>query len=211
MKQLLIRIGLLILGLFLIAAGVAVFSKASLGFDPFMIFDSGVSNALGLSLGMTHIAINLTLLLLYLLLRKRQYINLGTLLALTITGPLIDAFTWLIGHALPGEIGFASRVGMVLLACPLIGLGVYLYTGVRLGAGPNDLMAVIVSDMTGKPFGLVRILVDGVWTIAGALLGGKIGLGTLLSLFLVGASVQLWGKLRPFAKYMPQHESAHLT
>lgn len=89
-KQLTVRIITLISGLILISLGVAVFSKASLGFDPFMIFDSGIAKTFGLSLGVMHVIINLFLLVIYLLIRKKQYINVGTLLALTVTGPCTD-------------------------------------------------------------------------------------------------------------------------
>ena len=200
--QRVIPILLLVCGLLLISFGVAVFSKADLGFDPFMVLDSGAARALGLSLGTAHILINLALLVLYLLLRKKQYINIGTLLALTITGPLIDIFTKLLNLAVPDEIWFSVRVGLVFFSCPLIGLGIYFYTGVRLGAGPNDLAAVILSDMTRQPYGLIRFLVDGLWLASGAVLGGTIGLGTLIAFCSVGASVQLWIKLRLFAKFM---------
>lgn len=203
-RALAIRILLLISGLLLISSGAAVFAKANLGFDPFMTFDSGASKALGLSLGAAHILINLALLVLYLLLRKRKYINIGTLLALIMTGPFIDIFTKLLNLALRDELSFAIRVGLAIFACPLIGLGVYLYTGVRLGAGPNDLAALILSDMTRKPYGLTRIAVDGLWLVFGAALGGTVGLGTLVALCSVGASVQLWIKLKLFANFLAE-------
>lgn len=193
-------------GIVLIAFGVAAFSRAALGFDPFMIFASGMASKMGLSLGITHILINLTLALVYVLIGKKKYINIGTVAAMSLTGPLIDAFTGLDQFVLPGELSFVIRIVLVLAACPLMGLGVHLYTGVRLGAGPNDLVAVILSDATKKPFGIVRVLVDGTWTVAGVLLGGVIGIGTVAALILVGSSIQLWKKLKLFAKYMPVQE-----
>jgi uncharacterized protein len=202
---------LLLFGNVLIAFGVSVFSRASLGFDPFMIFASGVAKNLGIDLGFTHILINLALALIYLLIGKKKYIHIGTLLAMTLTGPLIDVFTRMDQLLLPGEIDFAIRIVLVLAICPLIGLGVYLYTGVRLGAGPNDLAAIILSDATKKPFGVVRVLVDGAWTVAGILLGGSIGIGTLLSLLLVGSSVQLYSKLKLFTKYITIHTESNAS
>ena len=197
---------LMLLGLLLISIGVAIFSKAELGYDPFMVFGSGVAKTFGLPLGLAHMFINLILLLAYIVCGKMKYINVGTLLALGITGPLINVFTELIGIALSGEIELIVRIGLLPVACLLMGLGLYLYTGVRLGAGPNDLVSVILRDMTQKPLGLVRVLVDGLWTIAGVFLGGSVGLGTLTSLFFVGISVQLWSKLGLFAKYMPKKQ-----
>ena len=207
-RQLAVRILLLICGLLLISFGVAVFNKANLGFDPFMAFDSGASKTLGISLGAAHILINLALLVLYLLLRKKKYINIGTLLALTITGPFIDIFTKLLNLAVRDELLLAVRISLVIFSCPLIGLGVYLYTGVRIGAGPNDLAAVILSDMTHKPYGLIRVLVDGLWLVFGVVLGGTIGIGTLFSLCFVGCSVQLWLKLKLFANFLPHDGSS---
>ena len=202
-KQLKLRLVILGFGLVLVSFGVAVFSRAALGFDPFMIFASGVSQKWGLSLGITHILINLTLALIYVIIGKKNYINIGTILAMTVTGPLIDAFSRLNQLLLPGDIDFAVRLVLVLAACPLMGLGVHLYTGVRLGAGPNDLVAVILSDVTKKPFGIIRVLVDGSWTVAGVLLGGSIGIGTVVALLVIGFSIQLWKRLKLFAKYMP--------
>lgn len=72
----------------------------------------------------------------------------------------------------------------------------------KLGAGPNDLVAVILSDAAKKPFGIVRILVDGMWTVVGVLLGGSIGIGSLLAVVLVGASMQIYIKIKLFSKYV---------
>lgn len=193
------KIAALIIGLALIAFGAALFSRAELGFDPFMVFDSGLSKALNISLGTAHISINIALLLIYLALGQKRYIHIGTVLAMTLTGPLIDVFFYLTGIILPGPMPIIWRMTCAGIACLIEGVGVYFYTGVRLGAGPNDLAALIISDKTKKPLGLIRILIDGVWLIAGMILGGLAGLGTVMALLIVGATVQVCVRLKLFS------------
>ena len=61
-----------------------------------------------------------------------------------------------------------------------------------LGAGPNDLVAVSISEIFKKPFGAVRVCVDVAFALAGWLLGGVLGAGTVVCAFLVGPAAQLF-------------------
>ena len=60
------------------------------------------------------------------------------------------------------------------------------------GTGPNDLVAVVISDKSGRKFGVIRIIVDVSFALAGFLMGGTVGLGTVVCACLVGPTAQIF-------------------
>ena len=74
----------------------------------------------------------------------------------------------------------------------------------QAGTGPNDLVAVVLSDKLRKPFGPVRIGVDLTFALVGLALGGVVGLGTVICAFLVGPAAQLFFSHQPAACARPR-------
>jgi len=79
-----------------------------------------------------------------------------------------------------------------VLGCVILAFGMTIVIKSQAGTGPNDLVAVVISDKAKKKFGTVRILVDVSFALAGLLLGGTVGLGTVICACLVGPTAQIF-------------------
>ena len=189
------RILLLLSGLIIAHLGVTLFLQADLGSDPFNVFVQGLSRRVGALLPVTHGWVHMGisfLIILALLVIDRSYIRIGTLLCMVLGGPIIDGFTLLLGNVIHAQSPMLWRVLCLALGCIILAFGMTIVIKSEAGTGPNDLVAVVISDKTKKKFGIVRILVDVCFAAIGFLLGGTIGAGTLICAFLVGPTAQLF-------------------
>ena len=191
-KEWILRIIILMVGLTIAHLGVTLFLLSNLGADPFNVFVQGVFRSLNglfsagmLTHGRTHIVISL-LIIFILLIVDRSYIKIGTILCMACGGPIIDFFTWILGKILPAEIHTAGRILMLVLGCIILAYGMTIVIKSEAGTGPNDLVAVVISDKTHGKFSIIRLLVDAVFTLIGFLFGGVVGAGTIVCVALVG-------------------------
>ncbi len=187
-----VKILVLLTGLTIAHLGVTLFLLANLGSDPYNVFVQGVFRTLqrsfglpGLTHGYTHIIISFLVILLLLLTDKR-YIKLGTVLCMVFGGPIIDFYTYLLGDMIQASSPVLLRGGISVAGCVILAYGMTIVIKSEAGTGPNDLIAIVISDKMGKKFSIVRILVDITFVAFGYLLGGVFGIGTLICAFLVG-------------------------
>ena len=192
LKEWILRVVLLLLGLCVAHLGVTLFLLSDLGSDPFNVLIQGLFRTLEkltgsavLTHGRVHVAVSL-LIVLILLLTDRSYIKIGTALCMLFGGPIIDFFTILLGPLFANLSSLPFRIAMLVLGCGILAGGMTLVIRSDAGTGPNDLVALVISEKSGKKFSLVRILTDASFALAGWLLGGVVGLGTLICMFLVG-------------------------
>lgn len=182
-----VRVALLLAGLAVAHLGVTLFLESDLGSDPFNVLVQGLYRALPWPGWMTHGRVHLLvclLIVLVLLAAARNYVRIGTLLCMALGGPIIDL--WTVPLALPW------RLLTLVTGCVILAFGMTVVIRSEAGTGPNDLVAVVLSDRTGKPFGPVRVAVDVLFALSGWLLGGVAGLGTLVCAALVGPCAQVF-------------------
>ena len=190
-----LRLLILFVGLTIAHLGVTLFLLADLGADPFNVLIQGLRLLLektGLSLthGTVHMGVCF-LIILILLFVDRWYIKAGTLVCMLCGGPIIDVFTRLLQGAGIGQAGLPVKILVLALGCAILAFGMTIVIRSEAGTGPNDLVAVVISEKTGLRFGPVRIAVDFSFVLIGFLLGGKFGVGTILCAFLVGPVADL--------------------
>lgn len=192
LKEWSVRIVILLVGLTIAHLGVTLFLLSDLGSDPFNVLVQGVYRTLDrllhwsfLTHGRTHVGISL-LIVLILLVIDRSYIKIGTALCMLFGGPIIDFFTMLLSPALGSLSSFIPRVLMLVAGCVILAYGMTIVIRSDAGTGPNDLVALVISEKRSWKFSVVRIVVDAAFTLLGFLLGGIAGLGTLICMFLVG-------------------------
>jgi uncharacterized membrane protein YczE len=190
-KEWLLRIAVLMLGLTIAHLGVTLFLLSDLGSDPFNVFVQGLYRTLDkllpwpfLTHGRTHVAVSL-LIVLVLLVVDRSYLKIGTALCMLFGGPIIDVFNALLEGPTAGA-SLPVRVCMLVAGCVILAYGMTIVIRSDAGTGPNDLVAVVISDKTGRKFSVTRVLVDACFLLIGWLLGGTAGVGTLVCMFLVG-------------------------
>lgn len=191
-KEWTLRVLLLLLGLCVAHLGVSLFLLSDLGSDPFNVLVQGLYRTLEratgwafLTHGRVHVAVSL-LIVAILLLTDRSYIKIGTALCMLFGGPIIDFFSMLLGPLFAAFRTLPPRIAMLVLGCVILAAGMTLVIRSDAGTGPNDLVALVISEKSGKPFSILRILVDASFAFLGWLLGGVVGLGTLICMFLVG-------------------------
>ena len=192
LKEWVIRVVILMLGLTIAHLGVTLFLLSDLGSDPFNVLIQGLFRSLESALnwpflthGRTHVAVSL-LIVLILLLTKRSYIKIGTGLCMVFGGPIIDFFNALLSPALNESSPLLLRICMLTAGCVILAYGMTVVIRSDAGTGPNDLVALVISETAGWKFSLVRIAVDALFAGCGFLLGGVVGPGTLVCMFLVG-------------------------
>ena len=189
------RVILLLIGLTIAHLGVTLFLLADLGSDPFNVLIQGLFRFLPWPGFMTHGYVHMGvsfLIILVLLVVDRSYIRIGTLLCMVLGGPIIDVFTILLSGLINAQSAMALRLVALVAGCVILAFGMTLVIQSKAGTGPNDLVAVVISDKVRWKFGVVRICVDVCFALAGFLLGGTVGLGTIICAFLVGPAAQIF-------------------
>ena len=192
-----VRVVLLLVGLWIAHLGVTLFLQTNLGSDPFNVFVQGLFRAIpwpdwaGMTHGRVHLLVSL-LIMVVLLVADRSYVGIGTVLCMALGGPIIDVYTLWLSPFLNEKLPLAVRVPMLAVGCVILAFGMTIVIRSQAGTGPNDLVAVVLSDKSGKPFGPVRIGVDLTFALVGFALGGVVGVGTIICAFLVGPAAQLF-------------------
>ena len=197
-KEIGIRIVILFIGLTIAHLGVTLFLLANLGADPFNVFVQGIfrttSQIPGWPLqthGNTHIAICF-LIILALLIIDRTYIKIGTVLCMIFGGPIIDFFTAILSGPFENVNSLVLKIIVNGLGCVILAFGMTIVMKSDAGTGPNDLVGIVISDKLKKNFGVIRIIVDVSFVAIGFILGGSLGIGTLICAFLVGPVAEIF-------------------
>lgn len=197
LREMAVRVVLLLIGLWIAHLGVTLFLQTNLGSDPFNVFVQGLFRAIpwpewaGMTHGRVHLLVSL-LIMVVLLVVDRSYVGIGTVLCMALGGPIIDVYTLWLAPFLNETLPLAVRVPMLAVGCVILAFGMTIVIRSQAGTGPNDLVAVVLSDKLRKPFGPVRIGVDLTFALVGLVLGGVVGLGTVICAFLVGPAAQLF-------------------
>lgn len=166
-----------------------------LGNSPWTVLAEGVAKHTPLAIGGATVVISFAVLALWIPLRQRP--GLGTVLNAILIGVAIDVML----PVLPGPGGLGERLAFVALGIALVGIGSGLYLTSRLGPGPRDGLMTGLHFRTGRSLRLVRTGIEGGALLAGALLGGRVGVGTVAFAVLIGPAVQagvkaLGGRIR---------------
>lgn len=192
LRKSLLRVIILFVGLVIAHFGVTLFLLANLGSDPFNVFIQGLYRGITaliasdlITHGRVHMAVSLIIIVI-LLLTDRSYIKIGTVICMVFGGPIIDVFTAMLTPLALGESALVVRILLNCLGCVILAYGMTVVITSDAGTGPNDLVAVVISDKLKKKFSIVRILVDVCFAGIGWLLGGTVGIGTVICAFLVG-------------------------
>lgn len=192
LKELLLRVVILMIGLTIAHLGVTLFILADLGSDPFNVLVQGIFRTISgiadrsfITHGRVHIVICF-LIILVLLVVDKSYVKIGTILCMIFGGPIIDMFTVVLAPIFTITDSLVFKIIMLALGCVILAYGMTVVIKSDAGTGPNDLVAVVISDKTKRKFSIVRIIVDVSFVVVGFILGGSIGIGTIICAFCVG-------------------------
>ena len=191
MRDASVRGSALLLGLTGYGFSMAVMVRAGLGLDPWDVFHQGLAGKTGMTIGIASAVVGVAVLLAWIPLRNRP--GIGTVANVIVIAVTVDA-----GLAiLPTPSSLAVRVAMMVGAVVLNAISTVLYIGAGLGPGPRDGLMTGLVVRTGLSVRLVRTSIEATVLAVGWLLGGTVGVGTLLYAFGIGPLVQLFVRITP--------------
>jgi uncharacterized membrane protein YczE len=174
------RVAQLLVGLVLYGVSLALVLRAGLGLAPWDVLHQGLAGITGASVGQMVIAISFVVLLAWIPIRERP--GIGTLANAVLVGVFVDLTLGVVGDA----DGWAARGGLLVSGVLLNGLATALYIGASLGPGPRDGLMTGLVRRSGRSVRVVRTGIEvGVLSL-GWLLGGTVGVGTLLYALAIG-------------------------
>jgi len=201
------RFASLILGLFLFALGIVMTMNANLGYAPWDVFHKGMSNILGMSIGNASILLGLVICILVAIAGEK--LGAGTLLNMVLIGVFLDLILEL--KVIPLMKSFPSGITLMMAGLLIISLGSFFYMGSGFGAGPRDSLMVVLERKTGLPVGVCRALIESSAVLFGWLMGGPVGLGTVIAAFGIGFCIQITFSLLKFETTKIRHETLRET
>lgn len=179
------RVLILFFGLAIFGLGDGLIIQSGLGNAPWSVLAQGISLKSGLSIGTSTLIVGSLVLALWIPLRERP--GFGTLSNIIIISLFIEIAT----NIFPKQSDILPGVIFTLVGIAMVGIGSSLYITCGLGPGPRDGAMTGLHQRTGVRVGRVRLGLEVVVSIVGALLGGTLGLGTLLFALLIGQSVAI--------------------
>ncbi len=180
------RVAQLLVGLVLFGVCMALLLRARLGLEPWGVLQYGLIQHVPMSYGLMSIVVSFVVLLLWIPLR--QWPGLGTVLNAVVIGVAIDLTLTVV----PDIEGLGWRILVMLVAILGNGVAGAMYIGSQLGPGPRDGLMTGLSRRSGRSIRLVRTGLEVTVVTLGWLLGGVVGVGTILYALLIGPTVQLF-------------------
>ncbi|MDW7671411.1 MAG: hypothetical protein SCK57_00490 [Bacillota bacterium] len=197
----LIRLLRMLAGLFLFAVGIVMTINANIGLAPWDVFHQGLSNVLGITMGQASIIVGVVVVGVDFFAGER--IGWGTLGNMVFIGLFIDFL--MLNNLIPEMQLFIAGVFQMVAGLFVIGIASVLYIGAGMGCGPRDGLMVALLKKTGRSVSLIRGILEGGALVCGWLLGGTVGLGTVITALLTGPMVQLAFRMLRFDVKVVQH------
>jgi len=202
------RLILFFVGMSIIQFGVALFLKTNIGSDTFTVFTQGLASMLNktglkdfflvklisgsaqVTPGVANMII-LIILFIIILLTERSRINIGTLICVVGVGPIIDLGVKVVSYFPVESCNYLVKALLVLAGCFVIAVGFSIQAASNLGVAPNDIIPFIVQGRTKFQYRWIRIGLDAGYLIIGFILGGTVGIGTIIAMLSIGPFIQL--------------------
>lgn len=174
---------ILIVGLWLFGTGEAMLVDAALGNAPWTVFAQGIAVRTGIAIGLSTFVTSVVVLLMWIPLREKP--GLGTIANAIVIALALQV---MIGM-LPTPESLGWRLAQVVTGIVLVGIGSGLYLTTNLGPGPRDGLMTGIHERTGIAVTPVRLSIEVIVLAVGWILGGTVGVGTVLFAVLIGPSV----------------------
>ena len=185
------RAAALLTGLMGYGFSMALMVRAGLGLDPWDVFHQGLTRHTGMTIGVASAVVGVVVLLAWIPLRNRP--GIGTVANVIVIAVTVDVSL----AVLPTPTSMPVRVAVMLAAVLLNAISTVLYIGAGLGPGPRDGLMTGLVARTGLSVRLVRTTIETTVLATGWLLGGTVGVGTVVYAFGIGPLVQLILRFAP--------------
>jgi uncharacterized protein len=182
------RLASLVFGLFVFALAIVLLLESKLGLSPWDVLNQGIARHSPLSFGAANVAVGLAILLLAWALGGAP--GLGTVANAVLVGTFIQLLTSIDAVADLASQPLHVRIGLLVAGIGLVGPATAFYIGADFGAGPRDTLMLVGARRTGRRVGVVRATIEASALVAGIVLGGTFGAGTIAFALLVGPAVE---------------------
>lgn len=180
------RAAQLYVGLWLYGVSAALLVRSGLGLDPWDVLHQGLARHLGLAIGTVVIIVGAFVMLLWIPLRQRP--GVGTISNAVLIGISLNVSLPLLPSGSPLPVRVVEMLGGIALC----GLATGMYIGADLGPGPRDGLMTGLARRTGRSIRVVRTCIELTVLLTGWLLGGTVGIGTVLFAVAIGPLVQVF-------------------
>jgi uncharacterized membrane protein YczE len=175
----------LFFGLFIFGLGDALLIQSQIGNAPWSVLAQGVAERLEITLGWSTFLISSMVLLLWVPLRERP--GFGTLSNIVVIAIAIQVGITFF----PTQENLLFSLMYCLIGIAMVGIGSSFYITCGLGSGPRDGLMTAIHYRSGFRIGRVRLSIEALVLILGAILGGTVGVGTLLFAIFIGQSIAI--------------------
>ena len=176
MREYINRLFWLVAGVAVSALGITMMLQANIGLEPWSVLQQGLAQTAGITYGTASMIVGAAAIGAAVL--CGESFGFGTIINIILCAVFIDALLAL--DWIPLMTGLLPGIVMLLIGLELLALGTWMYMKSALGAGPRDALMVALARKTGRSVGLCRALVEIVVIIIGFLLGGQVGIGTVI-------------------------------
>lgn len=203
MKSKIYKFFRLIAGFIFCASSTIFMLNSNLGLSPWDVFHQGLSRITGITIGQANIIIGVLFVIVGMCFGQK--LGVGTILNMLLIGQFIDLIMYL--NIIPVASNMITAIIMMIIGMLLMGYGCYLYISCGLGCGPRDGVMLVLNKLLKKPIKYIRAGMEILVLILGIILGGTVGLGTIISAVFLGYSIQLVFRLRNFDASKVEHKS----
>lgn len=190
-KGFLLKVVFALFGILLVGIGIGFNASALLGNDPIAILYDGIRNIAGLgyeSLGLITNLVNLSVLALLLFIGRR-YLNIGTVIYMLPLGTFVNFGNYLYGQMFT-DPSVIVRLFMGIIGSLLIYTGVGIFITMDIGLDPFTALVMVINDRLGWEFRKTKICFDILLVVVGTLLGGTLGIITIITALSAGPCIQ---------------------
>jgi len=181
------RLSLLVGGMLISAVGITMMLQANIGLEPWSVLQNGMSIFFGMTYGTAAMIVGATVIAIAI--AFGESFGIGTLANIFLAPFAIDVLLWL--GWIPQMTTLWGGILMLLGGMELLAIGTWMYMKSALGSGPRDALMVVLARKTKHSVGVCRATVEILVIIAGWLLGGQVGIGTVIAGVGVGTLFNL--------------------
>jgi uncharacterized membrane protein YczE len=180
-----------ILGFLLNGMAISFYILAGFGLDSISLFNAGLANVFHTSVGIASLGFYFTTIV-FAFFFDRRYISAATVLSLIIVGPSIDVFAKLFSAVVTPDSALPLRILFFILAYLTLSFAIALYLSANFGLSAADIIPIAFSDRRKLQFRWCKVAFDITLIVIGFLLGGSFGVGTVISGFITGPTIQFF-------------------
>lgn len=175
----------LLFGTVVAAFAMSMINHSNLGTVMTTVLWDGMAKQMGITIGQASY-ITSVVMILFLIFYDRRQIQLGTVVNFLLYGAAMDFFQWL----LPDAQGLTARIVLAVVGIVILSIGIGIYAYANLGRGPYEGLGFALAEKNRWQLRYVRIALDFLFLFAGFMLGGAVGVSTIISAVISGVIIQ---------------------